>query len=625
MLRIACVLAMVTTADSFSLLAAAGRPLLQRGALQPSATAIFMSDDDGAPDEQVALFADAAAKRKRAQELAEKAARAALEAEVETLKAQQLALEVRLANPEEMEELPAPPVVVEVTTGEAPAMSSTAATTALGDTTQAEPTTTSGISEEDYSELTSLLNVSSWPPPPPLTYGSIASVVEQSGKKEAALQLSDAQITACKERVFDPLAGFYVTKVDQTFLGTIFRGNLKKNASEVVATVTASADKESLLSGVTFLLLDDPMAMTLQDMEAGNERRPVFLVLPAEVGSLKRGLPELGLSVLALFISVVTTLGFALSTYLLTDGGGMLSQLENGDTTPIDQAAPIALALAGLQVLHEAAHYAAAKKTGIKTAVPVPVPSLQLGLFGCVTRIVEFPASRQALFEFALSGPLLAGVVSFILYLVGVGLSIGLPIPTIPSVDVTSALNGGDPKAIADATAAAAAAAKASGMPFVPVVPSGLVQSSLLLGAVATVALPALSTSPAVALHPLAVIGFVGTLINAVNLLPIGRLDGGRVAFAVLGQSTAGLVSGVCLLLIGLSTLVSPTGGDPILLFFGLFIIFFQRQQDLPCKDDITGVDDSSQALAAIAATFMLLTVLPYPVVPPTPDVLPPF
>ena len=66
------------------------------------------------------------------------------------------------------------------------------------------------------------------PPPPPLTYGSIARLAE--GKEPAALQLSDEQIEAAKARVFN-LESFYVMKVEQTFLGTIFRGNLRTNSS----------------------------------------------------------------------------------------------------------------------------------------------------------------------------------------------------------------------------------------------------------------------------------------------------------------------------------------------------------------------------------------------------------
>ena len=68
-------------------------------------------------------------------------------------------------------------------------------------------------------------------------------------------------------------------------------------------------------------------------------------------------------------------------------------------------------------------------------------------------------------------------------------------------------------------------------------------------------------------------------------------------------------------------------GGDnPILLYFGLIIIFLQRTPELPCADDITGVDSKRSIAAAVAGAIALLTLLPYPGASPSFEVpLPPF
>ena len=92
-----------------------------------------------------------------------------------------------------------------------------------------------------------------------------------------------------------------------------------------------------------------------------------------------------------------------------------------------------------------------------------------------------------------------------------------------------------------------------------PVVPSSLIQSSLLLGGIATALPPGLCNELAVVLHPLAVVGFVGALVNALQLIPIGRLDGGRVCLAVLGQPVAGLVSGLTTFSSSASPCSTPT------------------------------------------------------------------
>lgn len=96
------------------------------------------------------------------------------------------------------------------------------------------------------------------------------------------------------------------------------------------------------------------------------------------------------------------------------------------------------------------------------------------------------------------------------------------------------------------------------------------------------------------------------------------------MASAVLGQSNAAIVSSASLLLLGLSTLFG--GDNPILLFFGLVVIFLQRAQELPCRDDVTGVSTAGKIAAGLGLAFCVLTLLPYPGAPVpmggTPDVL---
>ena len=97
-----------------------------------------------------------------------------------------------------------------------------------------------------------------------------------TGQSEGALQLSEAQVSLARNRVFD-YDTFYVSQVEQSFIGTIFRGNLRTNTSVVYARVSAKAAAEPELAGIQFLLLQDPLALTLEGLQAGEERKPVFL------------------------------------------------------------------------------------------------------------------------------------------------------------------------------------------------------------------------------------------------------------------------------------------------------------------------------------------------------------
>ena len=196
-------------------------------------------------------------------------------------------------------------------------------------------------------------------------------------------------------------------------------------------------------------------------------------------------------------------------------------------------AAPLAAALACMQLLHEVAHLVAARAHGLRTGVPICLPSLQLGLFGAITKLRSFPSSRTALFDFALAGPAVAGFVGIALYGIGLLLSIGLPLPLPP------------PAALDASFVAAPAAAVTTDL--MPILPSALLQSSLLLGSLAKAVLPAVATAPAVTVHPLVVVGFTATVVNALQLIPIGSLDGGRIAAAVLGQNGSSLLSAMAI------------------------------------------------------------------------------
>ena len=186
------------------------------------ATVAAVADGDEA--EKPATTTTAQEKRLAAERLALEAERAALEAERVELELAQLKLE-RGAKEEEKREPasvttaapPAPPPAVTPAAPPAVAPAAPPAATPPAPAEEAKPAF--GFFNVNMTEL---------PPPPPLTYGSIARLAE--GKEPAALQLSDEQIEAAKARVFN-LESFYVMKVEQTFLGTIFRGNLRTNSS----------------------------------------------------------------------------------------------------------------------------------------------------------------------------------------------------------------------------------------------------------------------------------------------------------------------------------------------------------------------------------------------------------
>ena len=381
--------------------------------------------------------------------------------------------------------------------------------------------------------------------------GPLARAVNAMVRPDQPVTLTDEQITRMRTRVFG-FDSFYVTKFKQTEVGTVFYGNLRGEPAEIFETVERSISEDEVLRNIQILLVDDPMPPALVDLQEGVERCLVFVALPQDLGPTRQSLGQLVFSILLLGLGGLTSLGYALSYFLLSSDGVILERLQAGDSSPVNLALPIAGGIFILQLLHEASHIFQARRHGISLGFPVFIPSLQLGTFGCVTNLRSFPRSRKNLFDVAIAGPAVSFVASLLIYVVGLVLTVGMPLPEAGSSLGTQSIEN-----------------------LVPVVPTALLESSLLLGGIADFLLPNLDGALTTPLHPAAVVGFTGCLVNALNLIPVGRLDGGRVCSAVLGPTGAGIISGLGLIFMGLSFLFF--GDNQVILFFGLFFVLFQR------------------------------------------------
>lgn len=241
---------------------------------------------------------------------------------------------------------------------------------------------------------------------------------------------------------------------------------------------------------------------------------------------------------------------------------------------------PLTLSLLSVQVFHEAAHYLVGRMRKIKIGRPLPLPSPQIGTFGCITPILSFPKNRAALFDFAMSGPIAAMVVSVSMMMAGIHLT-------------------------THSTEAA--------LSRFPVIPVGFFKSSLVVGtllswlAPKTMMLPLAQPLP---VHPLFLSGFAGLISSALNLLPIFRLDGGRLCSSIFGPRVSGILSASTLLFM-LSLTISGTSS--IALTWGFLIILLQRRTEVPVRDDVTPVDDTRSAAWIASLIAALLILAPFP------------
>ncbi|GJN37522.1 hypothetical protein PR202_gb26491 [Eleusine coracana subsp. coracana] len=194
-----------------------------------------------------------------------------------------------------------------------------------------------------------------------------------------------------------------------------------------------------------------------------------------------------------------------------------------------------------------------------------------IGSFGAITRIVSIVRSREDLLKLAAAGPLAGFSLGFVLLLLGFILppSDGLGLVIDPTVFHESFLVGGLAK--------------------------------LLLG-------DALKEGTQLSVNPLVLWAWAGLLINAINSIPAGELDGGRIAFAMWGRKVASRLSSVAIGLLGISALFNDVA------FYWVVLIFFlQRGPIAPLSEEITEPENNYIAIGVAVLLFGLLVCLPYP------------
>ena len=159
---------------------------------------------------------------------------------------------------------------------------------------------------------------------------------------------------------------------------------------------------------------------------------------------------------------------------------------------------PFSLTLITILLAHEMGHYLACRYYGIDATLPffLPFPTL-IGTLGAFIRIRSPIYTRRALFDVGIAGPI-AGFV-LLLPALAIGLAQSKIIPGI--ADQGDVVFG------------------------VPAIQRAM-EWLIFPGA----------RSSDIYLHPVARAAWVGILATALNLLPIGQLDGGHILYSFVGQ-----------------------------------------------------------------------------------------
>ena len=195
--------------------------------------------------------------------------------------------------------------------------------------------------------------------------------------------------------------------------------------------------------------------------------------------------------------------------------------------------------------VHEFGHYLTARRLGISASLPyflpVPLPG-SLGTFGAVIRIREPFRRMRDLFDVGAAGPLAGVVVAIAVFAVGA--------LTLPGAAYFAGIPGHEPMQTALAQTGRLPAFDPAALgPQGAAVVFGETPLTALLGSLGPYRVP----GDELAHFPLLIAGWLGLFFTALNLLPVGQLDGGHVVYALFGPRVHAIVSRVTVLLMTMS------------------------------------------------------------------------
>ncbi len=226
---------------------------------------------------------------------------------------------------------------------------------------------------------------------------------------------------------------------------------------------------------------------------------------------------------------------------------------------------------------HEMGHYFMCLRHGVRATLPffIPFPVLSpFGTLGAVIRMDSRMPNRRALFDIGVAGPLAGLVVTLPAIYFGL---------TMSEVLNVAAINTNSPR--------------------------GLGESILFKWIIYLVKGP-LPEGQDVLLHPLAYAGWAGLFVTALNLLPVGQLDGGHILYALLGErsETVCRITLALFALMGIVLFPSFPGWFP----FILLLLWFGYRHP-PTMDHFTPLDSKRRMIAYFAFVVFILSFTPIP------------
>ena len=265
-----------------------------------------------------------------------------------------------------------------------------------------------------------------------------------------------------------------------------------------------------------------------------------------------------------------------LSTVFTTLLAGAIMEGAQILDNPLDliKGVPFSFTLMFILGTHEFGHYYYAQKHKVDASLPFFIPAppflFLIGTFGAFIKIKSPIYRKDALLQIGAAGPIAGFIIAVPALILGLFLS-----DIVEKSDIQGALILGD---------------------------------SILMKILTWVTHPDLMESQDIMLHPIAFAGWIGLLVTMLNLLPIGQLDGGHVAYAMLGEKQKLIGQAAFILLVPLSFLSINW------LVWGLLLLLLMRTVKHPPIQDIhIPLSESDKRIGYICLLIFILCFIPAP------------
>lgn len=232
---------------------------------------------------------------------------------------------------------------------------------------------------------------------------------------------------------------------------------------------------------------------------------------------------------------------------------------------------PFSATLLFILLAHEFSHYLASRKHGVQATLPyfIPAPTL-FGTLGAFIKMKSPIHTKNALMDIGASGPIAGFIVALIATIIGLFLS-----KIVPVTKVEGMITLGD---------------------------------SLLFKGLTRLIVGSVPDGHDVILHPVAFAGWIGFFVTALNLIPVGQLDGGHILYALIGERHSKVSKVLIGAMVGLGLLL----WEGWLVWAVLLIILGSKHPPIIYFEE--PLDQKRKRIGWFAVFIFILTFIPVPI-----------